>query len=257
MTQQTKALNEFHISRQSRDFYKFEETLYSISGNVVFSNFHAARVFAKKMNDRRDLINYPEQAIQAGQINAMGLIDEIMHLVIGVYREQIRSDILQLAYKWLVENIGEQELEAALKSFAQEFPPLLVYTGQISLDEYIQGKSDYDNGQTVTHREVLLEEMLMLWLANKNPANAPYRELFDDELLTRDSAYRSIISGLTEFFETQPFFGPDHQNLVEMLRSPAIAHPRRRKDKVRRWWGRCLVCVRFRRNGQRIRTLQS
>ncbi len=28
-----------------------------------------------------------------------------------------------------------------------------------------------------------------------------------------------------DFFDTQPLFGPDNQNLVDMLRSPAIAVP--------------------------------
>ena len=70
---------EFHVSRQARDRYDFDETLFSLSGNVLFANFHGARVFAQKMNDRRDLVSFPEQAVKAGQINAMGLIDEILH----------------------------------------------------------------------------------------------------------------------------------------------------------------------------------
>ena len=72
---------EFHVSRQARDRYQFDQPLFSLSGSVLFADFYAARVFALKMNQRRDLINYPEQAVKAGQINALGLIDEILHLV--------------------------------------------------------------------------------------------------------------------------------------------------------------------------------
>ena len=35
---------EFHVSRQARDRYKFDAEIFSISGNVIFANFHAARV---------------------------------------------------------------------------------------------------------------------------------------------------------------------------------------------------------------------
>ena len=70
---------EFHVSRRARDRYQFDESLFSINGNVIFANFHAARLFAQKINDKRDLARYPEQAVMAGQINAMGLIDEILH----------------------------------------------------------------------------------------------------------------------------------------------------------------------------------
>ena len=48
----SKARMEFHISREARDRYDFDETLFALTGNVIFANFHAARVFAKKMNDK-------------------------------------------------------------------------------------------------------------------------------------------------------------------------------------------------------------
>ena len=37
--------------------------------------------------------------------------------------------------------------------------------------------------------EIALEELLMVWLANGNPAFAPYGELFDDRNLEDGSAY--------------------------------------------------------------------
>jgi len=39
---------EFHISRQARDQYQFDHELFSLNGNVIFANFYAARIFAKK-----------------------------------------------------------------------------------------------------------------------------------------------------------------------------------------------------------------
>ena len=71
----------------------------------------------------------------------------------------------------------------------------------------------------------MLEELLMLWLANVNPAFAPFLELFEDAGLQEHTAYEDVVSGLRAFFETQPHFGPEDQNLIEMLRSPAIAVP--------------------------------
>jgi len=41
---------EFHISRKARDFYQFDEPLFSLSGNVILPNFRAARVFAQRIN---------------------------------------------------------------------------------------------------------------------------------------------------------------------------------------------------------------
>src|SRR4030065_1804716 len=95
---------EFHVSRKARDLYQFDDTLFALSGNVILTNFHAARVFAQKMNEKRDLIRFPEQAVRAGQINAMGLIDEILHYVVGLYRQQKNSQIIAESLGWVERN---------------------------------------------------------------------------------------------------------------------------------------------------------
>jgi glycosidase len=215
-----KSTFEFHISRQARDTYQFDENLFSLGGNVVFANFHAARVFAQRMNARRDLIHYPERAVQAGQVTAMGLIDEILHYVVGLYRQQINPQVMGEALFWLSEVMEPEAVEAALRQFGDEFPPLAVYRQEISLDDYLDGETE-----GIPHREIMLEEMILLWLGNVNPAFAPYQELFDDTNLERHTAYPVIIKNLADFFETQPGFGPQHQFLIDMLRSPAIAVP--------------------------------
>ncbi len=58
------------------------------------------------MNQRRDLVRFPEQAVKAGQINAMGLIDEILHLVVGSYRQQKNPEVMGQALDWLVRPAG-------------------------------------------------------------------------------------------------------------------------------------------------------
>ena len=218
-------LKEFHISRQSRDRYQFDEGLFASGGNVIFANFHAARVFAQKMNDKRDLVNFPERAVRAGQINAMGLIDEILHTVVQEYREQRNPLAMALAMDWLEENIGEDEVDLTLRRFAEEFPPLVVYRREVTLDEYMSSSSVDAAGREVPNREIVLEELLMLWLANANPAFSPYLELFDDASLEKGTSYREILLSLHDFFETQPYFGPDNDNLIDMLRKPALAFP--------------------------------
>src|SRR6266446_5149638 len=101
---------EFHVARKARDRYQFNDTLFSLSGNVIFANFHAARVFAQKMNDDRDLVRFPEQTVKAGHINAMGLIDEILHFVASLYREQTNPEVVGQALAWLQDKLGPQAL---------------------------------------------------------------------------------------------------------------------------------------------------
>ncbi len=229
---------EFHVSRQARDRYQFDESLFSLSGNVIFANFHGARQFAQKMNQKRNLVNFPEQAVRAGQINALGLVDEILHLVVAQYRQERGSQVMGLALQSLEKSLGQAEVERTLRLFARQFPPLAVYRREIELDDYLDGASG-----GIPNRQVLLEEMLMLWVANTNPACAPFMELFDDAGLETGSVYPQMITGLQAFFASQPAFGPDNQTLVEMLRSPAIAVPHSlpgQLEYIRTRWGQML-----------------
>jgi glycosidase len=226
---------EFHISRKARDLYQFDDALFTLSGNVVLLNFHAARVFAQKMNEKRDLVNFPERAIRAGQINAMGLVDEILHYIAGLYRDEKNPEAMKRALDWLCEKFGEKAVDETLLKFADEFPTVALYRREIDLHEYLGGETE-----GVPHRQIILEEMLMLWLANLNPAFSPFIELFDDSNLERETSYFKIMEGLHTFFSTQPSFGPEYQNVVDMLRSPAMAVPHSltgQLEYIREKWG--------------------
>ncbi|MBA4389880.1 MAG: alpha-amylase [Syntrophus sp. (in: bacteria)] len=215
-----KPSREFHVSRKVRDKYQFSESLFGLSGNVIFTNFLAARTFAQKINQKRDLINYPEHAIRASQLIAMGLIDEILHYVVGLYVKETKSSTMQEALSSLNEMFGPEKVEKTLHLFTDEFPPLDVYKRHIGIDAYLAGENS-----GISNREVVLEEMLLLWLANMNPAFSQFFELFEDTTLKKDTAYLQVISHLRSFFDRQQPFGPDHQNLIDMMRSPAIVVP--------------------------------
>jgi glycosidase len=229
---------EFHISRKVRELYQFDESLFSLSGNVIFPNFPAVRLFAQRMNEKRDLVNFPEQAIQAGQINAMGLIDEILHYIVGLYRSEKNSKVMQQALEWLYGRFDKQKVDETLRKFADEFPTVAVYRHEVELDTYLEGKTG-----GVPHRLIVLEEMLILWLANRNQAFSPFLELFNDTILEEETSYLPMMEALHVFFNNQPLFGPDPQNLVDMLHSPALAVPRSltgQLEYIRDKWGYLL-----------------
>jgi glycosidase len=226
---------EFHISRLARDKYEFDEMLFSFDGNIIFANLLAARQFTQKMNQKRDLVNFPENAIKASEINAMGLIDEILHLVISLYRQQIDPKIMSDAYEYLQETFGEIKVRKVLLEFVTEYPPIAVYNGKLTEKAFLEGKFG-----DIPHSQLVLEEILMLWITNRNPATAPFFELFDDTALRQGTIYRQMMDELHKFFTSKPHFGPDDEDLYTLLRSPAIAEPYSLADQleyIRRKWG--------------------
>ena len=210
------ARKEFHVSKASRDAHDFDDALFGSRGRVIFANFAAARRFATALNARS-----PARGARAGDLNAMGLIDEVLHALISEYRAQHKPMLWQEALHLLESNLGVQAVNKALETFAADFPPLAVFKGQVTLREYITGSSD-----GVPHKEILLEELLLLWLENHNPAFAPYKDLFDDGNLRSNTVYHALVSSLEGFLESaEPFAAAGGLTLWRVLRLPALAQP--------------------------------
>ena len=211
---------EFHILADVRDKYKFDESLFAISGNVIFPNFHAARIFAKKLNDARDLARFPEQGVKAGQLNALGLIDEIYHYILRVYEETANPGVFGRAQSYLNTKLGTDELQTAIASFVALFPPLKVYKKESPATEYLAEKTEGRSNQHIT-----IEELILLYVSNFNPAAAKFNELFSDKQLSAKTKYSALINALENFFKTEKTFGPENQFIFDLLRAPILAHP--------------------------------
>jgi glycosidase len=209
----------FRLSRAARDLYRFPDTFLTPQGNVLFPTFSAARLFAERMNAQRQPTT-STRAAHAGQVNALGLIEEIMRYVMLRYQQQQQTQALTQALALLDEQLGPQTVTATLTRFVEDFPPAAVYAGEMSATDYLA----WETGG-VSHRQLLLEELLLLWVDNMNPACAPYGDLFDDAALSASTSYPALIEALRAVYAALPPFGPDGQSLPEMLRAPALAVP--------------------------------
>ena len=72
---------------------------------------------------------------------------------------------------------------------------------------------------------VRLEELLLIRIANENPAVGVLRELIDDRPLQQGTRYREAIDGLEQILANGPPIGPDGGSLIELLRAPARRSP--------------------------------
>lgn len=218
---------EFHISRKSRDKYDFEETFFSITGDVIFSNSRAAQLFASKINEKRKRARAASHAsaplavqISASEINAMGLFHEVLHFVIDSYVNQKNPDAFAKLEEWLKKNVGEKELLGSQLAFVESFPPTSVYRQEESARDFIAKE---DAG--IARRHIVVKELMLLWLENRNPAFSSISELIDDSVIRKKTSYPQILSQTDEFFDTQPRYGPADSPLIKMLLAPIEAHP--------------------------------
>src|ERR1700758_4600188 len=190
---------EFHISRNARERYQVAETLFSYDGNVVLADLSACRTLTYRMNQVRDAAKYPERALHAGAMFAMGLIDEASHVVIEQYRKQFDPEVMTAALDWFSARVGADKLDNLLLAFVDHFPGQSVMRGEDEPQEWLAGSTE-----GMSHRAAAMEELLMLWTANRNEAFNPFEELFDERSLAAKTVYREVTKELPSYFSTRP-----------------------------------------------------
>ncbi|ULQ59011.1 alpha-amylase [Brucepastera parasyntrophica] len=230
-----KQFMEFHINARIRRQCDFDETLFASSGNVIFTNLKAVRLFAQKYNDTIDAAKHPDRFLKAGQLNAMGLIDEIFHYVCRLYRRDVSETFFSGAIEAIEEELGVEKLDAILLAFVKEFPPLAVYRNSMDPAAWL-AESDDDG---ISNRVIALEELMLLRLANENPAFEPFYPLFTDKVLLNNKDYLKAWDILRQWSAKKPPFGPENRDLISMLKAPVEFSPYDLKgqlDYIRKYW---------------------
>lgn len=218
---------EFHVSRKIRTKCNFDKELFSFNGNVIFADFKSVRLFAHKVNKLFDPKTEGSKMIRAGQLNAMGLIDEIFHFICSEFRKSENPKAFEQALTALEKEYGASSVDKMLLEFTKEFPPVAVFQKKLTEEAYLAGETD-----GVSNRVATLEEIIMLHLANENPAFRPFYFLFSDEKLAKNPLWFKSWQSLQGFFKNQPLFGPYHNDLITMLREPSVKSPTSLKGQL-------------------------
>jgi hypothetical protein len=211
---------EFHISRTIREKLEIDGLLFSYTGNVVFANVATSRKLANRLNESRGANPDPSKLVNAGALFAMGLIDELNHALVAHYRKDIDPSVLTAALAWFESRIGPENVDHLLRGFVDQFPTVDVFQGKTTAAKWLAGSTD-----GLPNREAALEELMLLWLTNLNPAFTSFKELFDDSGLQEQTPYPAVTASLPDYLTTRPQFAPEVGTLFDALRAPMLASP--------------------------------
>ncbi len=229
----------FHINRKARDEYQLTEDFFSLRGSVVLGDFKKAQDFAKKINDLRSIIKDPKKpAVLPAQLNGMALLHEIFHYVIGLYKKEADTKAFEKCKTHLEKILGDDPLNDLLLQTVSHFPALSVYKQSASEIDYLN-----DSSEGVPNSEIMLEELILIWLQNQNPVFKPMKDLINDEDLEIGKSYADAIREIDCFFDQEPPFGPDNEPLFKLLMRPILAAPTSILDQIKYitdHWGEML-----------------
>ena len=182
---------EFHINGDVRKKCNLRSVLFSSCGNVIFENISEVHNFVFNFNSlvKEGLFGEGQAHLKAGELNAMGILDEVLHYVLRLYRQNIDADFFVKGYEFIEEEFKNKSLHSLdflLKEFCKDFPPKDVYTDKLSLDEWFESN---DGSSNVPNKLLAFEEFILLYLANRNPANAQFEVLFNNSNLKAIDSY--------------------------------------------------------------------
>ena len=240
-TQTMRPVMEFHISRSARERYAVDDTLFAFTGNVIFADVAASRELAHKMNTVRETSEHPELVVNPGALFAMGMLDEITHALFAHYRENIDPAVITEALLWFQQRVGAEGLEKLLLAFVEKFPGTTVHRGEQTPAQWLAA-----NTNNYPNRHAAFEELVLLWLANKNPAFRPFQELFDETNLKPTQTYEVVTAQLRDYFATRPPADPEYPNLIDMMRAPSLISPDSLSGQlefIRRKWTKRLDTI--------------
>jgi len=215
----SKVKYDLHAAKHVRIKYQFDESLFSVQGNVLIANFYQARFLSQKINSKREEEKILNAYVTPGQLNAAGLLHEIFHFVIRHYEEKENPGVFVRSIFYLKKNLGLDEVEQVLRKFVEQFPPISVHKGITTVDEYLNGNTGGKH-----NKEILIEEIILLHLENLNPAFQNLKEFFDDKQLSEGSSYKNFLTTTEKFFEQEKSLSIENLSLFSTLKKPILSN---------------------------------
>jgi glycosidase len=209
---------EFRIARSARDHYAFEESLFSIDGDVIVIDTERAHRLAERFTD-----DATARTRAASEISAIGLIHELAHRAVAIERaaDPAGGGPLARALSLADADIGPGDVDTGLTAFETVFPAAAVYREEATVAEWLERQRG-----VVPGREAALEELTLTWLGRENPAAAAYRELIDDPVLSAEQQRRLVRSiGGDDIAADAPASAAPARDLLQRLREPMEAAP--------------------------------
>jgi hypothetical protein len=216
------------VSRPARQTLRLDPERFGRRGRVVLKSFTAARYLALAIHRYMEREGEVEKRVTAGDLAALGLIDDLYQLVLGRRLEKRSPKLLSNALDFLSRVFGRLRVEKQLQDFTELFE-LSATVDAVEVPPFRPFAA-----------ERRLRDLVLFYLQRRNPAarsaNRALHGGFEPNV-----AYRRLIRALERYLDGQPGMGADGESLLQMLLAPLRASPHSLAGQLRyileRWGG--------------------
>jgi len=177
------------------------------------------RLLSDNINELRRLRRNDISPIYAGQLFSVATIWDVFRYLIYLFAQVQNPGIFASLRQALEARLNIEHDEAAIE-LMEAFPPKALLFDSIESRQYIR-----QGGEAGSNRDVFAAELILLHLANVNPAFRFAIRLFDDSPLREKSRYEEIIAHDKEYLAAGPIFNPLGKPLFDCLLEPINACP--------------------------------
>jgi glycosidase len=228
----------FHLSRKALEWFDLPSLLAASKPTVSGTNIYLLRQMADRYNEKQFHGIHTTGPIQPGQLITVEAIVDVLRYLIYLYCQRQLPGVILKGFVWTGEVKGTAIINTPPPSFISLYPPQANPVDAENPDEFLRRSSD-----VATNKEIVVGEMILLSLAMVNPAFRPFRGLFDDDDLRRQSPYIALIGAMEEYMGRQPVFSELDMPLFQCLRAPMEAAPdslEGQLEYIKKYWARFL-----------------
>jgi len=196
------------FSKNATLSYNLNKFIDNKSHSVLISSMGDKRKIATHINKIKKNTKSRKKLIRAGHLNGMMLILETLLFVFHKYQKNNPDNDINK----LCDDISKKtDVDRYLKTLA------------FFSKEYLKVS---DNPVKITDSEqCLTEEILLLWLANINPAFSDFDDIFSDQILIENSNYEEIIADIQLYYKDKTGFLGNNKSIIDLLLEPSKKSP--------------------------------
>ena len=210
----------FPILKLFRKKLNLIEVPFSTTGDALVVDVFTSRVLAMKLSQTLPA------PVKAGAVYGSALLHEIAHLLCRYYITTVYPQAFLETSDAAIRALSSTQFNTIITAYTDTFPPPEVFSETITPESWCKDQRN---------KMLMLEELLLIRVANENPALTVLHPVFSDAELRAQYPVDKLIDISEKAFTLMPALevpGQKPMDLLSMLREPARRFPNSIKDQL-------------------------